>query len=153
MCEDEPEVVVLATKIMSRLIIVHGPAYSRKFADKSGGYSIMQALLKRWWNVPAVWPICFATLFGMDPSLLDLEKPFDRSDLLKLFLSNGDPEIMIPEMLTVITELMQGGLKKAVMASQIAVVDGKGSPSLQERLRKLVKPSMSLTTPVGKCEW
>ena len=149
MCEEEQEIVVLATKIMARLIVVHGTSYSKKFADKSGGYSVMQYRLRRWWNVPALWPICFATLFGVDVSSLVLDKPFDRSELLNLFLSNGEPLIVFPEMLPIITEMMQSGLKKALSASEVAKVDDKDSTPLQERLGRLPKPTMSSSSPVG----
>ncbi|KAJ5723570.1 hypothetical protein N7488_001605 [Penicillium malachiteum] len=118
-CEDEPEVVVLAIKILARLLVVHGSGYSKKFSDKNGGYIILEHRLKRWWNIPALWPVCFAILFGRDIALLDLERPFDAPGLLKLFLSDGDLRIVYPEMLPVIAGLLKSGLKSIVLTDDV----------------------------------
>ncbi|KAJ5947666.1 hypothetical protein N7466_000681 [Penicillium verhagenii] len=120
-CEDEPEVVVLATKILARLLVVHGSGYSKKFSEKNGGFTILEHHLKRWWNVPVLWIICFSILFGRDIALMDLDKPFDAPGLLKIFLSDGDLRIVNPEMLRVITKMMKSGLRSTVLASDPAI--------------------------------
>lgn len=117
MCEDDPEVVVLAARILSRLIIIHGSAYNKKLADKSGGYTIMRHRLKRWWNIPALWPICFGILFGVDVACMDLERPFEHSGLLDLFTTKGEPKVVFPDVLPVITEMLQSGLKRTAMVN------------------------------------
>lgn len=117
MCEDDPEVVVLAAKILSRLITTHGSAYNKKFADKSGGYIIMRYRLKRWWNIPALWPICFGILFGLDVGCMDLERPFDHVEFLNVFASKGDLKVVFPDILPVIVEMLQSGLKRAATAN------------------------------------
>lgn len=146
MCEEEPEIVFLATKMMARLIVVHGSSYSKKFAEKTGGYRIMQYRLKRWWNIPALWPVCFAILFGIDVALLKIDRPFDRFELLHILSLRGEPKIIFPEILSVIAEMMQSGLKKAVLASEIPKTD---EIDLQECLSRLARPSMSSFDPVG----
>ncbi|KAJ9259019.1 hypothetical protein DTO207G8_1179 [Paecilomyces variotii] len=139
MCEDDPEVVVLAAKILSRLIIIHGSAYNKKLADKSGGYTIMRHRLKRWWNIPALWPICFGILFGLDVACMDLERPFDHSGLLDLFVSNGEPKIVFPEILPVIMEMLQSGLKRA------AAVNGKTVEVPLPQSNRVLMSSSNLT--------
>lgn len=114
MSEDEPEVVVLAAKILSRLLVIHGNNYAKKFTDKSGGFVVMRHRLKRWWHVPALWPICFAMMFGCDVAILDLERPFDHFGFLDLFTSNGELNVVYPEVLPVIAGMLQSGLKATV---------------------------------------
>ena len=149
MCEDEPEVVFLATKILARLVVVHGSSYSKKFAEKSGGYCIMQHRLKEWWNIPALWPVCLALLFGVDVALLDTDRPFDRFELLNILFLQGEHKTIFPEVLPVVVEMIESGLKKAVLTGKAQVTEKNDSGSLKERLDRLVKPSMSSFEPVG----
>ncbi|KAJ5280382.1 hypothetical protein N7478_005754 [Penicillium angulare] len=118
-CEDDPEVVILATKILARLLVVNGSAYNKKFAERNGGYIVLERHLKRWWHIPALWPICFSILFGRDVAILDLDRPFDVPGLLKLFLGDGDIRIVYPEMLPVITGMLKSGLRSIVLASDL----------------------------------
>lgn len=117
MCEDEPEVVILATKILARLVVVIGSGYSKKFAEKSGGYIILEHRLKRWWDVPALWPICFSIFFGVDHALLNLDKPLDPFELLRAFLAEGDVKVAFPAMLPVIVNMLKNGVRNLAMAS------------------------------------
>jgi hypothetical protein len=112
MCESEAEVVVLASKILARLIIVHGSGYSKKLADKTGGFIIMKHRLKRWWNVSALWAICFAILFGLDVAEVDLEDVGDHEGFLNLLISKRRLKPAFPEILEVIMEMLQSGLKE-----------------------------------------
>ena len=66
LAESSPEVVVLSTRILARLLVVHGDAYVKKLKDRSGGFAILAHRLKRWWHLPALWPCCFAILFDVD---------------------------------------------------------------------------------------
>ncbi|RJE24669.1 beige BEACH domain-containing protein [Aspergillus sclerotialis] len=146
MCEDEPEIVVQATKIVARLIIVHGSAYSKKLSEKTGGYVIMRHRLKRWWNVPAIWPICFAILFGHDVGHLDDGGSFDDSYIPKLISSDANTRIVFPEMLPVITNMMQSGVKKAVLSSS---PDADGKRPLHEQLDGTMKPHLCSYRPLN----
>lgn len=111
--------VVLATKILARLLVVNGSAYNKKFAERNGGYIILERHLKKWSHIPALWPICFSILFGRDIALLDLDRPFDVPGLLKLFLGDGDIRIAYPEMLPVMTGMLKSGLRSIVLASDL----------------------------------
>jgi hypothetical protein len=140
MCEDEPEVVILATQILARLVVVIGSGYSKKFAEKSGGYIILEHRLKRWWDVPALWPICLSIFFGVDHALLNLDKPLDQSELLRAFLIEGDVKVVFPDMLPVIVNMLKSGVRNLTMASDDQE-DTQGS--LEERASKCDKPKMN----------
>lgn len=119
MCEDEPRIVLLAIKILARLLVVHGGGYSKKFAEKNGGYILIEHHLKKWWNVPALWPICFSILFGVDHASLNLTMPLDLSRLTKLFLAEGDDvKIVFPDMLPVIMKMLKSGMRSIVVPAQ-----------------------------------
>ncbi|EGC47156.1 conserved hypothetical protein [Histoplasma capsulatum var. duboisii H88] len=142
--ENNPEVVVLATTILARLLVTHGSSYTRKFADKSGGFVIMQRCLRRWWHIPVLWPICFAILFGKDVGQLDLDRPFDHFGFLDLFNSGGDLKVLCPEILPVITGMLKAGTKATVLkSSETSVVEGTNELSRNRENRR----SMSSTAP------
>lgn len=126
-CEDEAEVVVLATKILARLLVVHGISYNKKFSEKNGGYTILKHHLKRWWNIPILWPICFSIFFGRDIALLDLDRPFDTQRFLDTFVADGELVIVYPEMLPVIMEMLKSGLRSTLFMD--GKTDGQDVPS------------------------
>ena len=157
LADDEPTVVILASKILARLLVVNGPEYVKKFTEKTGGISIMQYRLKRWWNIPTIWPICFAVLFGRDIATINIERTFDLYSLLENFTVDGEAEVVYPELLLVITAMLQNGLKSIVKdqedpESTSDVVDVK-TLALQDK--RLVPPkhvrrrSMSLNTELA----
>lgn len=111
LADDEATVVILAAKILARLLVVNGSNYVKKFAEKTGGIIIMQHRLKRWWNIPTIWPICFAILFGRDIATVNLERKFDLYSLLESFAPESQVKVMYPEMLPVLTAMLQSGLK------------------------------------------
>ena len=111
---DDSRVVMLSAKILARMLIVHGHNYVKKFADKTGGFVVMRHHLKRWWKVPTTWMICFAILFGQDPVEIDFEHSFTLSNLLDTFAVNAKIKVVYPEVLPVITAMLQNGLKIVV---------------------------------------
>jgi len=108
--DDEGAVVVMAAKILARLLVVSGPTYMTKFVQKTGGITVMQHRLKRWWNIPAVWTICFAIFFGVDIAKIDFRRSFDLFNLLEVFSSGNMVTVVYPEMLPVLTAMLQQGL-------------------------------------------
>ncbi len=102
---------MLAAKILARLLVINGPNYVQKFVDKTGGIVIMQHRFKRWWNVPTIWPICFAVFFGLDPGSIDFSRRFDMFSLLETFARDGLVSVVNPAMLPVITAMLEQGLK------------------------------------------
>ncbi|KAI9046878.1 hypothetical protein LZ554_008956 [Drepanopeziza brunnea f. sp. 'monogermtubi'] len=106
--EDDPEVVVHGTKILARLLVVHGSHYVAKFASKTGGFAIMRYRLKRWWDLPTLWPILFCILFGRDVADVDLERSFELFSLLEPFNSC---KVVYHAVLPVIMAMLQHGLK------------------------------------------
>ncbi|KAI1460228.1 beach-domain-containing protein [Annulohypoxylon moriforme] len=106
--ENDPEIVVYGCKILARLLVTHGTAYTNKFAGKTGGFCIMAHRLKRWWDISTLWPVCFSILFGYDVAEIDFEKNFDFFSLLETF---GKCKIVNPDALPIITAMIQHALK------------------------------------------
>ncbi|KAI8632850.1 beige/BEACH domain-containing protein [Xylariaceae sp. FL1651] len=106
--EDDPEIVVYGSKIIARLLVTHGPAYISKFSGRTGGFCIMAHRLKRWWDIPTIWPICFCILFGFDVAEFDFDKDLDFFSLLETF---GSCKVVNPDALPIITSMLQHGLK------------------------------------------
>lgn len=128
----------------------HGGSYSKKFSEKTGGYIILQNRLKRWWNVPAIWPICFAILLGLDVASLNLDGPFDGPSISAALLTHDGTKVVFPEMLPVITELLKSGVKKTILTEETPVIEEQSNGSLNERTNQALKPSMSSCRPVGR---
>ncbi|KAL4887707.1 hypothetical protein BJY04DRAFT_225582 [Aspergillus karnatakaensis] len=139
MCEDEPEIVVMASRILARVLVVSGSIYNKRFNEKSGGYIIMRNCMRRWWSIPAVWPICFSVLFGHDIGTLMIDKPLDAESLSDMFKS-GAIEVCFPEMFPVLAEMMRSAMKKCVMVD---------TDSQSIELDDTAKPPMAQPVPVG----
>jgi beige protein homolog 1 len=136
LAEDDARVVVLGVKILARLLIAHGSGYVNKFATKSGGFVVMRHRLKRWWNIPTIWPICFAILFNHDVAQIDFGRPFELYSLLEMFSAHGTAKVVYPEVFPVIASMLQNGLKTIVMDqknpdSPLRERDNGGSDSLR----------------------
>lgn len=102
--------VVHAAKILGRLLVLSGPSYMQKYVDKSGGMIIMKHRFQRFWNVPAIWLVCFAILFGKDLASVNFESTFDLFNLLQTFAPNAKTAAVYPEILPVITAMLRSGL-------------------------------------------
>jgi hypothetical protein len=106
--ENDPEVVVQGTKILARLLVTHGSGYASKFSSKTGGFTIMRHRLKRWGDIPTLWPILFCILFARDVADIDFEQSFELFSLLETF---SNCKVVYPGVLSVITAMLQHGLK------------------------------------------
>lgn len=100
----------MAAKILARLLVISGPVYMSKFTEKTGGMIVMQHRLRRWWNIPAIWTICFAIFFGTDLAKIDFNRSFDLFNLLELFTLDNEVKVVYSEMLPVLTSMLQQGL-------------------------------------------
>jgi beige protein homolog 1 len=130
--EPDPRVAFLTMKILARLLVVHGPPYVKKFADKSGGFIVLKQRLKPWWNIPSIWIICFALLFGHDVSTIDFEGEFNHFNLADLF-SQKPVHVVYPEVFSIITSMLEHGLRSIVQdRGQEKPLDSHGSsPALK----------------------
>ncbi|GAB1311754.1 Beige protein-like 1 [Madurella fahalii] len=108
LAENDPEIVVHGCKILARLLVTQPSGYTAKFAAKTGGFWIMAYRLKQWWDISTLWPILFSILFGYDVANIDFDKSFDFFSLLELF---GNSRIVFPDVLLVITSMLQHGLR------------------------------------------
>ncbi|MCJ1396460.1 hypothetical protein MMC18_009350 [Xylographa bjoerkii] len=109
--DENSSIVTLTMKILARVLVTNGSSYVEKFTEKTGGFIIMKYQLKRWWNITALWPLCFAILFGKDVASIDFERPFDLYNLLAIFAPNDTTRVVNPQILPVITAMLQNGLK------------------------------------------
>ncbi|KAH6855033.1 hypothetical protein B0I37DRAFT_363738 [Chaetomium sp. MPI-CAGE-AT-0009] len=108
LAENDPEIVVLGCKILARLLVTQPSGYTAKFASKTGGFWIMAYRLKQWWDISTLWPILFSILFGYDVAKIDFDKSFDFFSLLGIF---GNSQVVFPDLLPVITSMLQHGLR------------------------------------------
>ncbi|KAL2170857.1 hypothetical protein VTG60DRAFT_4344 [Thermothelomyces hinnuleus] len=108
LAENDPEIVVLGCKILARLLVTQPSGYTAKFASKTGGFWIMAHRLKQWWDIATLWTILFSILFGYDVANIDFDKSFDFFSLLEIF---GNSRVVFPDLLPVITAMLQQGLR------------------------------------------
>ncbi|EXJ91061.1 hypothetical protein A1O1_04168 [Capronia coronata CBS 617.96] len=146
--ETSPEVVVLSMRILARLLVVHGDAYVKKFRDSSrtSGFTIMAYRLKRWWHLPALWPACFAILFGLDVGNLDLDRNFDLFGFIDLFATKKGLSVVYPEIFEVIMSMLQSGLKTIVSSTRLQTASTL-APPLEDLNQPPQRLSMSTMAP------
>lgn len=117
LAESDPRVVVLAAKILARMLVANGPQYVRKFGDRSGSFIVMKNRLRHWWNTPGIWTICFAILFDRDVANIDFERDFDVFNLVDIFITSATKsrlKIVYPEVFPVIVAMLDTGLRTIV---------------------------------------
>ncbi|CAO2654061.1 Nn.00g107940.m01.CDS01 [Neocucurbitaria sp. VM-36] len=123
LAEPDQRVVVLGAKILARLLVVNGPHFVKKFADKTGGFTLMKNRLRHWWNTPGIWTICFAILFDRDVATIDFERDFDVFNLVDIFIMRSPQSklrICYPEIFPVITAMLDTGLRAIVRDRDLA---------------------------------
>jgi hypothetical protein len=106
--------VVHGCKILARLLVAHGTTYTTKFASKSGGFTVMANRLRKFWDVPALWPICLSILFGYDVADIDFGRDVDFFSLVNIF---GKRKVAYPDSVQILTSMLQQGFKE-VMRNQ-----------------------------------
>lgn len=67
--------------------------------------------LKRFWDAPTIWPLCFSILFGYDIAEIELRRDFDLFKLVELF---GKRKVVYPDSLQIITTMLQHGFKEVM---------------------------------------
>jgi len=130
LAEPDQRVVVLGAKILARLLVLNGPHYVKKFAEKTGGFVLMKNRLRHWWNTPGIWTICFAILFDRDVASIDFERDFDVFNLVDIFIMRSPEEklkICYPEIFPVISAMLDTGLRAIVRDRDMAKADS-GAP-------------------------
>ena len=127
--DDEPAIIVLATKLLARVLVTNGPSYVEKFDDKTGGFTIMRYRLRRWWSIDALWPLCFAILFGQDATTIDPHVTIDIYNLMAAFTSTESLKIVYPGIFPVINAMLESGVRNITSrqndhATLVAQYDG-----------------------------
>lgn len=159
MSESEPEVVVLATQILARLLVVHGSHYVKKFSEKTGGFHIMRHRLRRWWHLPTLWSLCFAILFDLDIAQLNFDRSFDLFNFLDVFDSEGAARIVNSDVWPVLMGMLQSGLKAVVNADKVEKQAPRGdgglstpTPASNHRLSMSSITSFDVSLKIGKTQ-
>lgn len=122
--ETDSRIVFMSAKLLAHLLIIHGPQYVRRFAEKNGGFVTLAQKLKSWWNTPAIWTICFALLFGVDPITINFEEDFNHFTLADVF-SRKSFQVMYPETFPILTAMLEHGLRAIVQDGYSADPDAE----------------------------
>jgi hypothetical protein len=158
LAEPDQKVVMLGAKILARVLVVNGPQYVKKFADKTGGFILMKNRLRHWWNTPGIWSICFAILFDRDVATIDFERDFDVFNLVDIFIMHSPQSklrICYPEVFPIISAMLDTGLRAIVrdrdakQADDVSSKQENSEPPVSRGRRR----TMSLSTQqpiVGK---
>ncbi|CAM0141774.1 unnamed protein product [Umbelopsis sp. WA50703] len=107
-----PYIVVLALRILSRLLVTQGQTYLLKFRTASDGFLIMQKLLRYHWNVLHVHETLLATLFGIDIAEMPLEPVSDLSRVMDLHSQRASRQVPIPDILMVELSIIEYAMKR-----------------------------------------
>ena len=109
--EDDPRVVVLATRLLACLLASQGTAYLTKFIHKTGGFLILKRRLRRWYNLTDCWKSCFAIFSGRhilprnerEPSIETLVHQFDTKRNRCVPVAEA-----LPVILTMLARMLKG---------------------------------------------
>jgi hypothetical protein len=85
--------------------------------------------LRKFWDIPTLWPICFSMLLGYDVADLNFDRDFDLYSMLDTF---GKQKIVCPDSLVVLTAMLEHGLKE-VMRHQ----EDPDSAGLHDQIKSL----------------
>lgn len=107
-----PYIVVLALRILCRLLVTQGQTYLLKFRVGSDGMLVMQNLLRYHWNVFQVHEALIATLLGIDVADIPIQASADLSRIITLHTQNAHRQIAIPEIFRVELALIDDGMRE-----------------------------------------
>ncbi|KAK7204492.1 hypothetical protein BZA70DRAFT_296257 [Myxozyma melibiosi] len=145
LAQDDRRAVIAGAKILARLLIVHGSSYVTKFSTKTGGFVIMKERLKIRWNIPELWPICLAILFGVDVATIEIPESLNLFHLVEMFRKGGKAAVIYPEMFTVIGAMLKAGTLAIITedTKKYAIADDENTP---------LSPTQTVpdTTPVSE---
>ncbi|KAI8981097.1 hypothetical protein BDB01DRAFT_724328 [Pilobolus umbonatus] len=108
-----PFTVVLAARILGRLLITQGPTYINKFRTQSEGFIVLQTLLPAYWNLLQLHEALLAMMMGIDIAYYPLYPTFDINHLRTCLQNSKQTRMAIPDLLPVITSLWNEGRKVA----------------------------------------
>ncbi|ORX90609.1 beach-domain-containing protein [Basidiobolus meristosporus CBS 931.73] len=79
--------VVLATRLLARLLYTQGPVYVNKFRVASEGFAVLEKLLPEHWYLCQLYPAVISILLGVDIATVPIVSRFDLFNLLTVFKS------------------------------------------------------------------
>jgi len=110
LAEDEGRVIISGAMILARIIVLLGSPYIVKFEEKTKGFIILRVRLRKWWNLPQIWTVCFAILFGLDIAKVEVDLPLDPQYILAMLLADNVTQILCPAIFSVIAAMLEEGL-------------------------------------------
>lgn len=107
----------------------------------------MRHRLRRWWDLPAIWPVLLSIMFNYDVAEIDFERSFDLFSLLDIF---GKSNVVYPGVMPILTAMLQHGLNSLLHSqddpdSPLRDKDRNGSPNALDPMPAQVRGrSMSI---------
>lgn len=101
-----PRTVLLALRILARILLTQGHGYIAKFRMASDGFLVLARLLPDHWYLTQVHEVAIALLFGIDVSELPISSPA-RDKTLTSLVSNASAKYFVPDMANVIVALWE----------------------------------------------
>ncbi|KAF2770705.1 beach-domain-containing protein [Teratosphaeria nubilosa] len=121
--EQDPRIVPLTLRIISRSLAVLGPDFKSPFVDKNGGFVTMKHRLKAYWKFPSTWLSCFAILFGREtPAVID-QNGLSVFEMLQAFAVDDKLKIYGEGVLPTLMAMLEAGLRSVVKAAEPAAAE------------------------------
>lgn len=123
LAEPDARVISMALRIVSRSLSVIGSDFKASFIAKNSGFVTLKARMKPFWRISSVWLSCFAILFGQETPELAGDEDFNVFTLVKVF-HDGDRIIIVnEEVLPVLMNMLEAGLRAAVKDTELPDAD------------------------------
>lgn len=138
-----PYAVVLAARILSRLLFSQGAMYVSKFRIASEGFLVMKKLLPHYWYLTQLYGTLLAMMLGVDISTVPVDANFDLFTLLTIYKNENSAQqrMLLPEIMSVILALVKEAINVVVQQSEVSKKLGSlndGPPAPRESLSSVV---------------
>ncbi|KAI9318572.1 hypothetical protein BX666DRAFT_1855381 [Dichotomocladium elegans] len=126
--------VVLAARILARILIVQGQSYLTRFRQASEGFIILSRLLPNYWSLVQLHETLIILMMGLDVADYPLYSSFDPKHLDQC-LRTERPKLLVPDILPIIISMWK---EAASLAFEQSIRDPTDSVS-KEITRSLDK--------------
>ncbi|KAG1474371.1 hypothetical protein G6F56_000395 [Rhizopus delemar] len=99
---NDPFLVLLASRILARLCVSQGANYVNKLKITSEGFLILRKLLLAYWNLPQLQETLILMIMGVDIANYPIQSYSGINNLRKCLQINKNSKIVIPEILLII---------------------------------------------------
>ena len=118
MQSDSLYTVVLALRILARLLYFQNPTYAQKFRVTCEGFIVLKQVLPQYWHLTQVYTTLLAILLGVDMSDVPINLKFDVANLQSKFRTdaNSRARLACPEIFPVLLAVFKASVS-ALMRS------------------------------------